>query len=315
MSPVGALVGRGQGRRHARRRGGPHDALARGHDGTLRRHPARDRLRPAPRLGHGRPAPCRGHGAHPHQPAIFVAPRSTSPSALPWPRPRARPGRSCCPTSRPSASSGAMPRSSSRRATPSVLHPLARLGLEPRQRAFPARRDARPGRRGHDARALEPEDGWSRSNLCADQQAARQIAAFHRGLSRAELTHLRAGFRPRGRAGRRRCGHRPRMDRSGAGRRIGAPGRGRALHPAVPRHAPPRGHARGRHRGSTCRDTTACWPSARRCASATSRRLGRQVFTWHEAADDTSFRPLPASPRRAISSGSATGATANARRN
>jgi hypothetical protein len=49
---------------------------------------------------------------------LRLAPRSTSPSASPWPRPRAWRSPSSCPTSPPSASSGPTPPSSSPRATP-----------------------------------------------------------------------------------------------------------------------------------------------------------------------------------------------------
>ena len=46
------------------------------------------------------------------------------------------------------------------------------------------------------------------------------------------------------------------------------------------------------------------------------RGWGRQVFTWHEAADLSVFRPHPGNPARsAISSGSAIGATRSAPRN
>ena len=53
-----------------------------------------------------------------------------------------------------------------------LLHPLAGLRLEPRQRAFPARRAARAAGARASTLALEPEDGWSRQNLVADQGAA-----------------------------------------------------------------------------------------------------------------------------------------------
>jgi spore maturation protein CgeB len=41
----------------------------------------------------------------------------------------------------------------------------------------------------------------------------------------------------------------------------------------------------------------------------------RRVWTWHEAADTRVFKPLPRKTKRVTLSGSATGATTNARRN
>jgi hypothetical protein len=58
-----------------------------------------------------------------------------------------------------------------------LLRPFPRLRLEPRQRPFPARRHARAARAGHEATALEPEDGWSR-----EPAARRSGAGGARGL-------------------------------------------------------------------------------------------------------------------------------------
>ena len=67
-----------------------------------------------------------------------------------------------------------------------------------------------------------------------------------------------------------------------------------------------------------CPTTTRCWHSARPCGHAMSAWAGAgRAFTWHEAADThrVSARCCPMVPQRAIWSGSATGAMANARRN
>ena len=68
---------------------------------------------------------------------------------------------------------------------------------------------------------------------------------------------------------------------------------GRALHPAVPRHAPPRGQRpRRRSAPSTSTAMTACLPSARRWPQVYRRwGWGQRVFVWHEAADTRLFRP------------------------
>ena len=75
----------------------------------------------------------------------------------------------------------------------------------------------------------------------------------------------------------------------------GAGAAGGALHAAVPRHPPPRGERPASHRAaSTSTATTACWPSARCCASVyLAQGWARRVWTWHEAADTALFRPLP----------------------
>ena len=100
----------------------------------------------------------------------------------------------------------------------SVLRALVALGLEPRQRALPAR----PGR-------------------------ARGVSRRVSGL--AARTVRRRRDRSRRRAGRHRRRRRPRVDRAGAGgAHRPSPPRRRPLHAAVPRHAPPQRQQTGRDR-------------------------------------------------------------------
>ena len=62
-------------------------------------------------------------------------------------------------------------------------------------------------RRGHSTQVLEPEDGWSRTNLIANHGTA-PLERFAADVSPPACHHLRAGLRPRSGAGRRRRGDR-----------------------------------------------------------------------------------------------------------
>ena len=154
-------------------------------------------------------------------------------------------------------------------------------------------------RRGHEATALEPAHSWSRENLVATQ-GAQPVAAFattfpdlrakvygegfnhERLLSNADVVVVHEWTDP------------GLVARIGAARRAG--GRFALLfhdthHRAVTRE----GEIRALD--LTGYDGILAFGEALR-----ERYLragwGRQVFTWHEAADDTLFRPLPDLPQR-----------------
>ena len=131
--------------------------------------------------------------------------------------------------------------------------------------------------RGHDVqrlragRRLEPRQPARRSR----RGGARRLS---RRLSRAVLIRLRAvGRDPRQMVGGCRPGDRPRMERARPGRRASAAlrARRRTLHPALPRHAPPRRQrAGGDARLRPVAAMTACWPSARRCRRSIAAGAG-----------------------------------------
>ncbi|ULB10534.1 glycosyltransferase [Cereibacter azotoformans] len=148
--------------------------------------------------------------------------------------------------------------------------------------------------RGHEARALEPEGGWSRTNLEADQGAA-PVAAFARTFPELVSTRYGAAF-----------DHEAALADADVvvvhewtepalvariGRARAAGGRFLLLfHDTHHRAVSADGEIGGLDLsgydgvlafGETLRETylAAGW--------------GRQVFTWHEAADDALFRPVP----------------------
>ncbi|CAA9353819.1 MAG: Spore_germination_protein_CgeB, partial [uncultured Gemmatimonadaceae bacterium] len=129
------------------------------------------------------------------------------------------------------------------------LLPLAAVGLEPRQRALPARRDrgaARPRPRRprlRAARRLEPGEPDRRARRGAAARGPRGLPLDRPRQPRVRPRH------PRPRRGARRRGPRarPRVDTArarGAHRRAPAPAGG-GLPAAVPRHPPPRGERAG----------------------------------------------------------------------
>jgi hypothetical protein len=166
-------------------------------------------------------------------------------------------------------------------------------------------------RRGHAVTAFEPEDAWSLANLLADH--GRRASRLPQCLS--DLTGTATPHRPGGRGlPRRRPGHRPRMERSGAGRRAGPRAATVGQVPAaVPRHPPPRGQRSGRHPrlrplgydgvlafGETLAEVyRVAGAGAIGCSSGT-RRPTRAVPSADESASAEAW------------SGSATGATASA---
>ena len=203
-----------------------------------------------------------------------------------------------------------------------ALLPLAGLRLEPRQRAFPARRRRELLARGHDVARLRAGRRLERRRTCVARARRRpRSTAFRARLPGAAQHALRPGDARSRRGARRR---RPRASstsgttttlvaRIGEHRRAGG-----ALRAAVPRHAPPLGHrARRDGRLRSRATTTACSRSATSIrdllpASAAGRS---DAWTWHEAADIRVFHPLPRRSRaKATSSGSATGATTSAPR-
>ncbi len=76
--------------------------------------------------------------------------------------------------------------------------------------------------------------------------------------------------------------------------------------------APP--HHRNRFEPSASIASTACWRLAKHCAGSIANALGStRVWTLHEAADTSIFKPLPEVTKQTTSSGSETGATTSAR--
>jgi spore maturation protein CgeB len=151
--------------------------------------------------------------------------------------------------------------------------------------------------RGHEALALEPANAWSRENLLADQ-GEEAVAAFHRDFPRLRSRTYGEDF-----------DHEAALDaadvvivhewsepalvaRIGAARRRG--GRFTLLfhdthHRAVSRE------------GEIGAMDLSGYDGVLAFGEALRERYlkagwGRQVFTWHEAADDALFRPIPGEP-------------------
>jgi spore maturation protein CgeB len=169
-------------------------------------------------------------------------------------------------------------------------------------------------RRGHDARALEPA-GRVEPDEPAGRAGPGAVAAFRSRFPDLVSETIRAGF-----------DHEAALDAADVVvvhewtdpalvAPSGAPGPQAAACASLPRHASPRGQREGEIRALdlTAYDAVLAFGEALR-ERYLAAGWGRQVFTWHEAADTTVFRPLPADPARATSSGSATGATGSGRR-
>jgi spore maturation protein CgeB len=152
-------------------------------------------------------------------------------------------------------------------------------------------------RRGHDARALEPAGGWSRTNLLAEAGPGA-LDAFEARFPDLKSETYGPDF-----------DHEAALDAADVvvvhewtdpalvariGRARAAGGRFALLfHDTHHRAVTPRGRDRGaRPLGLRRR------PRLRRGAPRALPRAGwgRQVVTWHEAADTTVFRPLPGEP-------------------
>jgi spore maturation protein CgeB len=149
-------------------------------------------------------------------------------------------------------------------------------------------------RRGHDTVALEPAGSWSRDNLLRDQGQAA-IVAFHRAFPRLHSTSYDDGFDHESAVGAadvvvvHEWTDPALVARLGKARRQG----GRftlVFHDTHHRAVSTRGDIAGLALedydivltfGETLRERylRAGW--------------GRNVFTWHEAADDTLFKPMP----------------------
>ena len=174
-------------------------------------------------------------------------------------------------------------------------------------------------RAGTTTLALEPEDGWSRAQPAARRRARRRSTRFHRDfpeLTRRAPTAPSSTTRPPSTTPMWcSCTNGPtrRWSRGSAGSG-GSGGRFTLLFHDT--------HHRAVSDAAAIADLAlaglrrACWRSARCCAQRYLRRgWGRQVFTWHEAADTRLFRPQPRADRAERTwCGSATGATASARR-
>src|SRR3954470_22832746 len=117
---------------------------------------------------------------------------------------------------------------------------FARLRLEPRECALPARRRPRadrprpPGNGLRAARRLEPREPGRRARNAADRRVLRRVSGVDEQALRPRHT------RPRRGAGRRRARDRARVERSAPRAARRPPPRSLARFPAaVPRHAPP----------------------------------------------------------------------------
>ncbi len=148
--------------------------------------------------------------------------------------------------------------------------------------------------RGHAARALEPQGGWSRQNLLADQGAGAE-AAFARTFPDLPVETYGAGF-----------DHEAALAEadvvvvhewtdptlvSRLGRARAAGGRFLLLFHDTHHRAVSAGGEIGGLDLSGYDGVLAFGETLRQTYLAAG--WGRQVFTWHEAADDTLFRPMP----------------------
>ena len=147
--------------------------------------------------------------------------------------------------------------------------------------------------RGHEAEALEPEDGWSRANLLADQGQEAE-AAFHRTFP--ELVSQRHG---------------PSFDHAAALDRADVVVVHEWTDPALVRRIGEIRRQRGftllfhdtHHRAVSSEPDSAGleladYDGVLAFGEALRERYlaqgwGRRVFTWHEAADACVFRPMP----------------------
>ena len=160
-----------------------------------------------------------------------------------------------------------------------LFHPLPRLLLEPRQRAFPARRRcASCQRAGTTSRSSSPTDVLEPREPDARPRSGAGLDALRTRLY-PELQSLGI-YERRFRSARSPSTapiwcivHEWNDPALVAAHRRRTAAR-RAVHAAVPRHpSPRRQRARGHRVTSTSMTTTACWPSARRCAQV-YRALG-----------------------------------------
>lgn len=151
--------------------------------------------------------------------------------------------------------------------------------------------------RGHETRALEPRDGWSRANLRADQGPGAE-AAFAR-----RFPHLRSDSYAEG------------FDHAAALSDADVVVVHEWTDPALVAHIGRLRRQMGfllffhdtHHRAVssapeiaelTLRDYDGILAFGETLRERyLARGWGRQVFTWHEAADDRVFRPLPGEPR------------------
>ena len=149
-------------------------------------------------------------------------------------------------------------------------------------------------RRGHEALALEPEGGWSRENLIADQGEA-PVEAFHRAFPMLTSRQYRPEF-----------DHEAALDAADVVivhewtdpalvARIGA-ARARGGRFTLLFHDT---HHRAVSAGDEIRGLDLAGYDGVLAFGEALREIylaagwGRQVFTWHEAADDALFRPMP----------------------
>ena len=181
VRPGGARSGAGRLRARARRH--PDLPRAVGRRGAVRRRPmTTQRARGGDRRRLRRPIPHRARGTRRcrAQAAAGALHRRGA-----WPR--GHDWRSTRPARRAAAPAA---RHGGRGMRVVVFHPLARLVLEPRQRAFPARRAARAGRTRPRRRGLRARRArWSLREPAARTTARPALAAYRERLSRSCRSH------------------------------------------------------------------------------------------------------------------------------
>ncbi len=155
------------------------------------------------------------------------------------------------------------------------------------------------GRRGHEALALEPEDGWSRASLIADQ-GPEAVARFRRDFPMLRHETYGPGFDHEARLAEADVAvvHEwtdpALVARIGAARKAG--GRFTLLfHDTHHRAVSAKGEIAALDL-SGCDGVLAFGETLRERYLAAG--WGRRVFVWHEAADDALFRPIPEEPKR-----------------